>query len=209
MTTTMEVDRSLPVRPRPEHLMTLVLNADYQPLTTFPLKLIPAVDAITKIWLDRVDVVDTWKDAFGEEVCFHSPSVTIPAPKVIVLREYINIHRGPKFTRRAVFLRDRYTCQYCGKKFPAPELTWDHLIPKSAGGKSEWTNVITACQLCNEKKADKMPDFSGRTLNGLRPLKMPTKPTNAQLLKAGMELLPSEMRLTYSEWLYWSVELEP
>jgi len=190
---------------RPENLQTLVLNADYQPLT---LKLIPASDAITKIWLDRVDVVETWKDASGQEIFFRSPSTMIPAPKVIVLREYVSVHRSPRLTRRAVFLRDRFCCQYCGRRFISCELTWDHLIPFSVGGKSTWDNVLTACYKCNEHKADKMPDFSGRTLNGLRPLKMPKKPTNAQLLKAGMELLPDEIKMNYGDFLYWSIELE-
>jgi 5-methylcytosine-specific restriction endonuclease McrA len=197
---------------KPHNLMTLVLNSSYEPLSTWPLSLIPATEAITKLWKDRVQVVETWKDAFGEEVLFRSPSTTIPAPKVVVLNEYVCIHNEPKFSRRSILLRDRYCCQYCGKRFQASELTFDHLIPKSRGGKTEWTNIVMACGDCNAKKADQMPDFSGRKGtrkgNGLRPLKMPHRPTNAELLKAGLDFLSDQIREDFGSWLYWSVELD-
>src|SRR3954470_8772396 len=153
---TIEIERSLPSltgkfrRLPPTHeLMTLVLNADFQPITTWPLHLIHATEAVSKIWTDRVQVVETWKDALGEEVLFRSPSVTIPAPKVVVLHEYICVHSEPKCTRKNIYLRDRYFCQYCGKRFPSSELTFDHLIPKSKGGKTVWTNILTCCTTCN------------------------------------------------------------
>lgn len=198
-------------RTAPANLMTLVLNSSYEPLSTWPLSLIPATEAITKLWKDRVQVVETWKDAFGEEVLFRSPSTTIAAPKVVVLNEYVCIHNEPKFSRRSILLRDRYCCQYCGRRFQASELTFDHLIPKSKGGKTEWTNIVMACGDCNAKKADQMPDFSGRKGkrgNGLRPLKMPHRPTNAELLKAGLDFLSDQIREDFGSWLYWSVELD-
>ena len=198
--------------PRPHHLMTLVLNADFQPLWTWPLSQMPASDAISKVWMDKINVVETWQDAFGNDIVFRSPSITIPVPKVVVLREYVCVHGHPKFNRKNVLLRDRYCCQYCGKKFPSSELTYDHLIPKSKGGKTEWTNIVMACEKCNGKKANKMPEFSGRKGtkhgNGLRPLKMPKIPTNAELLKAGLDLLPHEVKQDFASWLYWNVELE-
>jgi 5-methylcytosine-specific restriction endonuclease McrA len=192
--------------------MTSVLNADYQPLSTWPLSLIPAPDAITKFWNNRTDIVETWKDAFGNDRVFRSPTVEIPAPKVVVLKEYVSVSSEPKFSRRSILLRDRYCCQYCGKKFAANDLTFDHLIPRAKGGKTEWTNIVMACEACNARKADKMPEFSGRKGtkrgNGLRPLKMPHRPTNAELLKAGLEFLPDHIREDFGSWLYWSVELE-
>jgi 5-methylcytosine-specific restriction endonuclease McrA len=207
--TAAEVSRLPPVHT----LMTLVLNADYQPLSTWPLSLIPAPEAISRIWKDRALIVETWKDALGNEAVFHSPTTNIPAPKVVVLKEYVSVSSEPKFSRRSILLRDRYCCQYCGKRFPANELTFDHLIPRTKGGKTEWTNIVSACVGCNTKKADKMPEFSGKKGtkrgNGLRPLKMPKRPTNAELLKTGLEFLPDQLRETFGDWLYWSVELEP
>jgi 5-methylcytosine-specific restriction endonuclease McrA len=212
MATVTEVDRSLPASVpallRPERLMTLELNATFEPLRTHPLSLIPATEAIIKLWKDTASVVETWKDAFGNDVLFHSPSIAMPAPKVIVLRDYVPISNDPKPTRRSFLLRDRFTCQYCGKRFSGSELTFDHLIPRSKGGKTTWENVVMACASCNSKKADRMPNLSGRKLSGLRPLKMPKKPTNAALLKAGLEFLPDQFKETWGDWLYWSVPLD-
>jgi len=209
----MNIVTSEAARLPPVHtLMTLVLNADYQPLTTWPLSLIPATEAITRLWKNRAMTVETWKDALGNEALFHSPNHTIAAPKVVVLKDYVNVSSDPKFSRRSILLRDRFCCQYCGKRFPANDLTFDHLIPRAAGGKTEWTNIVMACEPCNSKKADKMPQFSGRKGikrgNGLRPLKMPLRPTNAELLKAGLEFLPDHIREDFGSWLYWSVELD-
>ncbi len=192
-------------------LMTLVLNADFQPLTTYPLSLIPVTEAITRLWKNRAQTVETWKDAFGDERVFRSPSITIAAPKVVVLKEYVDISSEPKFSRRSILLRDRYCCQYCGRKFlHAKDLTFDHVIPKTQGGKTEWTNIVMACEPCNSKKADRMPNWSGRKGkrgDGLRPLKKPHQPTNAELLKVGLEYLSDQIREDFGSWLYWNVEL--
>lgn len=205
-TQTGEVNRLPPVH----SLMTLVLNADYQPLTTFPLSVIPATEAITRLWKERAQTVETWKDAFGNEAVFRSPSTTIAAPKVIVLKDYANVRGVPKFSRRNIILRDRFVCQYCGGRFSTNELTFDHLIPKSAKGKTEWTNIVAACEPCNSAKGDQMPNLSGSKGRGSwRPLKMPVQPTNAQLMKAGLAFLPEQLKEDFGSWLYWSVELDP
>jgi 5-methylcytosine-specific restriction endonuclease McrA len=203
MMNTSEVHRFPPVH----SLMTLVLNATYEPLSTFPLSLIPATEAITKLWKDRVQVVETWKDAFGKEAVFRSPSTIIPAPKVIVLNEYVHISNEPKFSRRGILLRDRFCCQYCGNRFASAELTFDHVIPRSEGGKTVWENIVMACEPCNSKKANQMPNYSGRKRSGLRPLKTPIRPTNAELLKSGVHFLPDQIRESFGDWLYWNVAL--
>lgn len=206
-TTIAEVDRLPPIH----SLQTLILNASYEPLSTWPLSLDPINEAIIKICKNRAVIVDTWKDAYGNDRMIRSPNLEIPAPKVLALKEYVNISNDPKFTRRSILLRDRYCCQYCGDRFPANDLTFDHLIPRSRGGKTEWTNIVMACEPCNTKKADKMPVFSGskgKRGSGLRPLKIPQRPTNGSLLKAGLEFLPDQLRQTFGDWLYWSVELE-
>jgi 5-methylcytosine-specific restriction endonuclease McrA len=203
-----------PARKEPTvyNLMTLVLNADYQPLSTWPLSLIRAQEAITDYYKERVQVVETWKDAFGEDRLFRSPSMSIPAPKVVVLNEYATVVADAKFSRRSILLRDRFTCQYCGKQFPSNDLTFDHLIPREKGGKTTWENIVTACSPCNARKANKLPDFSGKKGSrgtGLRPLKMPVRPSNTELLKVGLDYLPNQIKEDFGSWLYWNIELEP
>jgi hypothetical protein len=104
-------------------LSALVLNSDFRPLATWPLSLISAQDAVHAVYRDRVTVVESWEDAF-----FRSPSTTIPVPKVVALRHYAPVSAEPKFCRRSILLRDRYRCQYCGKRSVSacrpPPLSW-------------------------------------------------------------------------------------
>lgn len=187
---------------------TLVLNADYRPLSTWPLSLISSEDAICAILKDRVAVVEEW-----ENLVMRSPSTVIPVPKVVALRHYAPIDAKPKFNRRNVLLRDRFRCQYCGEKFTSDELTFDHVIPRSKKGTTTWNNILMACTGCNLRKRDTMPNYSGRKggtgTSGMRPLKEPRQPTTAELLRAGLECLEPQLRETYESWLYWDVELQP
>jgi 5-methylcytosine-specific restriction endonuclease McrA len=182
---------------------TLVLNADFQPLSTWPLSLISPQAAIGAIWRDRVTVVDEWPGEF-----FHSPSAAVPVPKVVALRHYAPINAAPKFCRRSILLRDRFRCQYCGNRFTGPELTFEHVVPRSKGGKTEWTNILSACVKCNVEKRDALPDYSARKGSAHRPLKPPRQPTTAELLRAGLEFLDDDTRADFGSWLYWSAELQ-
>lgn len=177
-------------------LRALVLNSDFRPLSTWPLSLISAQDAVHAVYRDRVSVIETWQDAF-----FHSPSTTIAVPKVVALREYAPISAAPKFCRRSILLRDRYRCQYCGEQFASQDLTFDHYVPRADGGKTVWDNILTACLSCNGLKANK-------AAHTMRPLKRPRRPTTAELLKAGLEFLPNDLREDFGSWLYWQTPLE-
>lgn len=184
-------------------LRTLVLNADYRPLSTWPLSLISGQDAVRAVFRDRAAVVEEW------DAVFRSPSVEIKVPKVIALREYAPISAEPKFCRRSILLRDRYRCQYCGERFDGSDLTFDHVIPRAAGGTTVWTNILSACVSCNEKKRDSLPNYSGRRKAGeLRPLKPPRRPTTAELLRSGLEFLDPEIKADFGSWLYWNTELQ-
>ena len=152
-------------------------------------------------------MVDEWPDVF------RSPSVEVRVPKVLALRAYAHVDPMPKFCRRNVLLRDRQCCQYCGERFDAADLTFDHLIPRSAGGATTWENILMACVACNARKRNIMPNFSGRrgrvgTDGAMRPLKLPRRPTSAELLRAGLECLDGEVREEWHSWLYWSTELQ-
>ena len=184
-------------------LRTLVLNADYRPLSTSPLSVVSAEDAVTTVWRDRADVIEVWPGAF-----FRSPSVTIPVPKAMVLRDYVHVFADPKFCRRSVLLRDRYRCQYCGERFGAEELTFDHVLPRSAGGKTEWSNILMACVDCNTKKHSQLPNYSARKGSSMRPLKEPRQPTASELFRNGLEFLPEDLREDFQSFLYWNEELQ-
>ena len=188
----------------PTTLRTLVLNADGRPLSTWPLNLISASDAVTAAWLDKAIVVEEWPGAF-----FRSPSTTIAVPKVMMLRAYACVDAEPKFCRRSILLRDRYRCQYCGDRFDEAELTYDHVVPRSRGGETRWDNIVSACVECNKRKRDELPRYSARRASGLRPLKVPRAPTPAELLRAGLEFLANDVREDFGSWLHWNVELKP
>ena len=187
----MQTQREAQQRP----LQTLVLNADCRPLSTWPLSVVAAQDAVHALYRERVTVVENWQGAF-----FRSPSTRIPVPKVVALRHYAPVSSSPKFCRRSILLRDRYRCQYCGDRLAPHELTFDHVVPRSKGGKTEWTNILSACVACNAHKKD---------ADHLRPLTLPRRPTTAELLRAGLQFLPSDLREDFGSWLYWDTELEP
>ena len=98
------------------------------------------------------------------------------------------------------FLRDRFSCQYCGS---GDELTFDHLLPRSKGGQTNWDNVVTACSGCNVQKGGRLLKFSGMTLNQL-----PFQPTTEDLHKNGKNFPPNFLHKSWMDYLYWDVELE-
>lgn len=176
----------------------LVLNADCRPLSYYPLSLWSWQDAVKAMVLDRVNVLSHYDRAA------RSASAEIRLPSVISLKEYIRGSRSPAFTRFNVFLRDRFSCQYCGQRFAAHDLTFDHVIPRSRGGRSTWDNVVTACSSCNLRKADRMPTRS----NGFMPLNTPSPPSTHQLLDAGRGFPPNHLHHSWNDYLYWDTELD-
>ena len=98
-------------------------------------------------WLDKITVLDEYNDWH-----VHSAKCTFAVPALAVTREYFNFDKIIACTKENVFLRDLYKCQYCYDTFSTSELTWDHVLPRSHGGKTEWTNVVTACCNCNHQK---------------------------------------------------------
>ena len=185
------------MNPQPDSCPALVLNADYRPLSYFPLSLWSWQDAVKAVFLDRVDIVSEY------ERVVRSPSFEIRLPSVISLREYVPTSRRPAFTRFNVFLRDSFACQYCGDKFPTHELTFDHVIPRSRGGRTTWENVVTACSGCNLRKGDHLPKACG-----MRPRTVPAQPTSFQLQQNGRSFPPNFLHQSWRDFLYWDTELE-
>lgn len=129
---------------------TLILNADGLPLSVVPLSTLGWQQSIKLMFLENAEVLASYEDW---EV--HSPSTTILVPAVLLLRDYVKVARGVKFSRANVLLRDDYKCQYCGQDFTDDkgELTLDHVVPRFHGGKTRWENVVAACGKCNLEKA--------------------------------------------------------
>jgi len=172
----------------------LVLNADYRPLSYFPLSLWPWQDAIKAAFLDRVTIVAEY------DTVVHSPSISMRLPSVVVLRDYVKPARYPAFTRFNLFLRDRFACQYCGAK---GEMTFDHVVPRSRGGRTTWENVVAACNRCNLKKANHTLRQAGMALH--RP---PRRPDASELQNKGRRFPPNYLHDSWMDFLYWDAELE-
>lgn len=172
----------------------LVLNADFRPLSYFPLSLWSWQDSIKAVFLERVDIVAE----YDHEV--HSPSMAMRLPSVIALRDYVKPALYPAFTRFNLFLRDEFKCQYC---HATGEMTFDHVIPRSKGGRTTWLNVVAACAKCNLKKGNMSLAKSGLSL-----ARKPYRPTASQLQNVGRKFPPNYLHDSWMDYLYWDAELE-
>ncbi len=169
---------------------TLLLNSTFEPL-----KVVNWKKAIIMVILGKVEVIEEY-DRLVRGICL---SMRLPA--VIRLHRFIK-KRSPivKFSRQNLYMRDRGKCQYCGEPFDPAELTYDHVIPRSKGGQTEWTNVVTCCTACNLKKGGRTPEEAGMSL-----IKKPKAPIWIPLLSMslGMEETPTSWR----DYLYLNHEL--
>ena len=150
---------------------TLLLNATYEPL-----KVVHWQKAITLWCQGKVEVISV----YDREV--RSVSFSLKLPSVIRLLEYRRIpHQTRALSRKNILLRDRYTCQFCGRVLPASELTLDHVMPRSRGGRSSWENLVACCYRCNNRKGDRTPEEAGlRLVRKPRPF---TLHTSRQLMR--------------------------
>jgi 5-methylcytosine-specific restriction endonuclease McrA len=140
----------------------LLLNADGQPLSILPLSTVSWQDAVKAVFQQKVRVIRSY-----DGVYLRSESLTIPCPSIIMLNTYHKQPKKAKYSRRNLYLRDNHCCQYCGDQFSYADLTIDHVIPKSHGGRLTWENTVSACGPCNVKKGDSLS----------RPINVPTVPS--------------------------------
>lgn len=148
------------------HTRTLLLSPWY-----IPVKVLRWQDAVKMRYEGTAEVVVEYED----EIC--SPSVTWKMPAVMRLRRMPKAQkRGIKFSRLNVYQRDGYRCQYCGNRFAVAMLSYDHVVPRAAGGRTDWLNIVTACKTCNTRKADKSCDDAG-----MWPLTEPRRPRSLPL----------------------------
>ena len=168
----------------------LLLNADAQPVSYFPLSVINWEDAISYIHLGKCNVVEYYDDW---EVS--SPTWKTKVPAVIMLKEFVKQKTHVRFSKNNVFLRDLFTCQYCGCKLSKKSATLDHVIPVSKGGATSFDNTVAACFDCNGKKADKTT---------MKPYYKPYVPGYWELVRKRRQL-PFDVK--HQSWYMW-IDLE-
>lgn len=176
--------------------------------------------ALTLLYLDRAQVVDeeyrTYNFEDWRELSqyiknhpngfVHTPTFRIAIPEVIALKFYDKLpDTEVKFTRRNIYEHYRYRCCYCGKKFPSSKLNLDHIIPRSRGGRTDWTNVVTACISCNLRKSNQLPKETEMKL-----LTKPSKPkwwgSCSLVFRVAIKTKTSWQK--FIDQAYWNVELE-
>jgi 5-methylcytosine-specific restriction endonuclease McrA len=154
----------------------LVLNASYEPINVCTVR-----RAAVLILKNRAEILEEG------EWALHAESLTLARPVVIRLLAYVRIPRDAhrrKITRRAVFARDRWTCQYCGHE--RGNLTVDHVVPRSKGGKSTWDNIVACCAPCNRRKGDRLPAQANMV-----PARTPKAPSSTIFIHVATPTIPA------------------
>ena len=168
----------------------LFLDIDWQPM-----RVDAWTRAITDLFLGKIEVVEYSRDRTIKGV-----GREYPMPAVVrVLRRFRRDRVVIRFSRINIYTRDRFTCQYCGQRFLAEDLTFDHVVPRSAGGRTTWDNIVTACVPCNARKANRTPREARMTLR-----RRPAKPRYLPVVTVRMD-----GRDVPAEWRpYWSAPLD-
>ncbi len=190
---------------------TLVLNRSWLAIATTSVR-----DALRLVYSGAAKAIvpetyeahgfESWADLAipPEEPCVRTVTLRLRIPEVIVLTRYDRVpSQTVVFTRRNLYRRDRNTCQYCGRKPGTNELTIDHVLPRSRGGRSTWENCVLACVQCNRRKADRTPLEAG-----LRLAKPPERPKWSPSLGVAVGRVRQSWEKFVSE-RYWNVPLEP
>jgi 5-methylcytosine-specific restriction endonuclease McrA len=163
----------------------LVLNATYEPLNVVSVK-----RAVVLLLKEKAELVE------AAEAKLRSENYSLPVPLVIRLMYFVRIPRRISLpvTRRGVLSRDHYTCQYCGAMPPRKDLTLDHVLPRSRGGKTTWENVVAACKKCNGRKGSRTPEEAH--------MKLPALPKRPRYL-AIAALSNVEAKQAWGKYILW------
>jgi len=167
------------------YAQTLILNQKYKPHEVTDWKkavgqmfsgkievLVQYDEVLGVIGRNHLSVFPELRRALRQVIGTDAESITIKVPAVAVLRRTVGQNKsGVKFSKINVAARDDFSCQYCGDKLPLSKLNYDHVMPKSRGGKTIWENVVMACYQCNGRKEDRTPTEAGMPL-----LSIPRKP---------------------------------
>ena len=170
---------------------TLLLSQGYEPI-----KIISWQRAMTLLTLDKVEVIEEYDAQIA------ATSMVINVPAVVRLRKAFRRHAKPvKFSRVNIYARDAHRCQYCGMKCTIDELTYDHVIPRSRGGRTTWDNIVSCCYDCNAEKANRTPVEAGMKL-----LSTPARPTwiPSVQIRVSTKSVPDAWR----DYVYWTGEID-
>lgn len=170
-------------------MRTLVLDSNWQPINAVPWE-----RAAGYVIRGRALVLEEYDEAIHP---------AMQAPAVVQLTHVVSRTRQKvKFSRVNVLARDRYRCMYCGRRFSAADLTYDHVVPRSQGGKTTWENIVSSCYACNQAKADRTPQQAD-----MRLLRKPERPSWVASFNPRLRVPLADVP---REWRnYWTVELEP
>jgi 5-methylcytosine-specific restriction endonuclease McrA len=146
---------------------TLVLNNNYSPLGTVNWQ-----RAMVLLFENKAELIEEY------DTVVHTPTRTYPMPAVIKVMSYVRAKAvGLRFNKENIFIRDKGKCQYCSKKLLSKNVTFDHIQPKSKGGETTWTNIVTCCYECNQFKGDRSLSESGLVLVS-KPVRPASSPIN-------------------------------
>jgi 5-methylcytosine-specific restriction endonuclease McrA len=172
-------------------MRTLVLDQGYQPH-----RIVSWQRAVMMLFAGKVEVVEE----YDEDI--RSVSITIKMPAVVRLLRAVGRQKPAiKFSRMNVATRDEFCCQYCGRKLPLGKLTYDHVVPRSQGGRTTWENIVMACYGCNERKGDRTPQKAGMQLR-----KQPVKPSWLPVIAFRVDPACS-IPEAWAHWVHWHGEL--
>jgi 5-methylcytosine-specific restriction endonuclease McrA len=177
---------------------TLVLSQSYQPVGRIPWQ-----RAMTLFFLGKVEVIEEYEN---REV--RSVTISLQMPSIVrFLHKVRRKKKAVKFSRENVYTRDKGRCQYCGCKTPRVESTYDHVIPRSQGGKTTWTNIVIACRTCNQKKGGRTPEQARMRLR-TRPVRPKTLPNTWKITFTWQEGMPTSWKDFLATVAYWNSEIE-
>jgi 5-methylcytosine-specific restriction endonuclease McrA len=171
-------------------MIVLFLDADWQPL-----RVEHWTRAVADLFRGKIEVIEYSRDRTIKGV-----SREWPMPAVVrVLRRFRRDRQAIRFSRLNIYTRDGFTCQYCGGRQDSEDLTFDHVLPRAAGGRTTWDNIVTCCVACNAAKASRTPEQAGMRLR-----RRPTKPRYLPAVTVRMD-----RRQVPEEWRpYWNVTLD-
>lgn len=176
----------------------LLLNADFNPVSLFPLSVLSWQEAVKDIFQEKVVAVAEY------DVEVRSSRTSMRLPSVVALRNYRKVPRHAPFTRTNLWLRDGGACVYCRRPLSTSEVTFDHVVPRSRGGGSSWENIVCACSPCNGRKDDRLPSECGMHLDP-----PPSRPSQAALARSAARLVRSAPTpRDWMDFIYWDGELE-
>lgn len=181
---------------------TLVLDQGYQPH-----RIVNWQRAVALLFQQKVELVESYDEPLmtpeqAKKAREMGWTFAIHVPAVVRLLRRVKRKKAVKFSRLNVLTRDNWTCQFCGRRFATKQLNYDHVVPRSQGGKTVWENIVSACYPCNAKKDNKTPEQAG-----MRLLKKPEKPKSLPVVAFHLnasESIPDAWR----NWVYWHGELK-